>query len=54
MPLLTYTFTYDTEAKRAVVAGNIDIRQALRILQELAFSQVDKPVNEEEQVGKEE
>lgn len=41
MALVTFTFTYDTEKKEAVISGNIPLRSALRILQDIAFSKLE-------------
>jgi len=52
--LATFTFTLDTDSKQATFAGNIDITEALNILQQLTISELvrrEKEAQAVEQVG---
>ena len=39
MPQILYSFTFNTETKEAVKAGNIDSRTALQILQDIVIAE---------------
>jgi len=40
--LVTFTFTLDTDSKQATFAGNIDITEALSILQQLTILEMQR------------
>lgn len=38
MPLITFSFAFDTESKEAAMAGNVDVLNALNILQQIVIA----------------
>ncbi len=45
MPQLIYTFSFDTETKRAVKSGNINAQQALHLLADILVAEIQSESN---------